>query len=76
MQADTLELYTDRVYAFAVNRTSSQEEAEELAQEILFAAVRSLPNLRDESRFEPWLWRLAENVTRSFRRSMGKQRAM
>ena len=76
MQSETLELYTDRVYAFAVNRTSSQEEAEELAQEILFAAVRSLPNLRDESRFEPWLWRLAENVTRSFRRSMGKQRAM
>ena len=76
MQAEILEQYVDRVYAFAVNRTSSQEEAEELSQEILFTAVRCLPKLRDESRFEPWLWGLAENVTRTFRRMMGKQRAM
>ena len=76
MQAEIFEQYVDRVYAFAVNRTSSQEEAEELSQEILFTAVRCLPKLRDESRFEPWLWGLAENVTRTFRRMMGKQRAM
>ena len=76
MQAEIFEQYVDRVYAFAVNRTSSQEEAEELSQEILFTAVRCLPKLRDESRVEPWLWGLAENVTRTFRRMRGKQRAM
>mgnify|MGYP002509178397 CR=1 FL=1 len=48
----------------------------ELAQEILFTAVRELPRLREESRFEPWLWGIAANVTKSFRRNMGKQRAM
>ena len=32
--------------------------------------------MRDEDSFEPWLWGLAENVTKSFKRSIGKQRAM
>ncbi len=68
--------YADRVYAYAVKRTWSREEAEELSQEILFTLVRELPRLREEERFEPWLWGVAGNVTRSFRRHMEKQRAM
>lgn len=76
MKADIIESYIDKVYGYAVNRTYSQEEADELAQEILFTAVRELPKLKDESRFEPWLWGVAANVTKTFRRYMGKQRAM
>ena len=76
MDAGILAEYAERVYAWAVRRTYTTDEAEELSQQILFAAVRAIPNLRDESRFEPWLWGLAANVTRSFRRKMGRQRAM
>ena len=76
MNSDILEQYVERVYGYAVNHTYSGEEAEELAQEILYTAVRELPKLKDESRFEPWLWGLAGNVTKSYRRFMGKQRAM
>ena len=76
MQAVIVEEYVDKVYAYAVKRTYSEEEAEELSQEILFTVVKELPKLKDEKRFEPWLWGVAENVTRSFRRKMGKQRAM
>ncbi len=61
---------------FALNNTFSRDEADELCQEILFTALSSLPKLRDEDSFEPWLWGLAENVTKSFKRSIGKQRAM
>lgn len=76
MNCKILESYVERVYGYAVRRTFSREEADELAQEILFTAVRELPRLRDESKFEPWLWGIAGNVTKSFRRSLGKQRAM
>ena len=76
MNSDILEQYVERVYGYAVNHTYSREEAEELAQEILYTAVRELPKLKDEEKFEPWLWGVASNVTKSFRRFMGKQRAM
>lgn len=76
MQKDKIAEYVEKVYAYAVKRTYSREEADELSQEILFTVVKELPKLKDESRFEPWLWGVAENVTRSFRRKQGRQRAM
>lgn len=76
MNLSIIESYVDQVYGYAVNHTYSREEADDLSQEILFTLVRELPRLRDEDRFEPWLWGVASNVTKSFRRSMGKQRAM
>ena len=59
MMSDRIAAYVDKVYAYAVKKTFSDEEAAELSQEILYTAVRELPRLRDESRFEPWLWSLA-----------------
>lgn len=76
IKPDILTAYADKVYGYAYTRTYSREEAEELSQEILFAALRSLPKLADEAKFEPWLWGIASNVTKSFRRQMGRQRAM
>jgi len=76
MNYDIIEGYIEKVYGYAINHTYSREEADELSQEILFTVVRELPNLRDASKFEPWLWGVATNVTKSFRRHMGKQRAM
>lgn len=76
MNADRIESYIEKVYGYAVNHTFSREEADELSQEILFTAIRELPRLKDVSRFEPWLWGIASNVTKSFRRYMGKQRTV
>lgn len=76
MKHNIIENYIEKVYGYAVNHTYSREEADELAQEILFAAVRGLSGLRDENKFEPWLWGIANNVTKCFRRNLGKQRAM
>lgn len=68
--------YVDAIYKFALSKCFSEQEAEELSQEILLTAITALPKLRDESRFEPWLWSLAVNTARAFRRSQGRQRAM
>lgn len=76
MNAEILTEYMEKIYGYAIRHTYSREEADELAQEILFAAVQGLENLREEGRFEGWLWGLAANVTRTFRRNMGKRRAI
>ena len=76
MDANKLEQYVERVYGYAVRRTYTRDEADDLSQEILFTALRELPKLRNESKFEPWLWGVAANVTKRFRREKGKQRAL
>ena len=76
MKPDDIVRYADRIYGYAVKRTFSRDEADELSQEILCAAIRSLPRLKDESRFEPWLWGIAANVSKAFRRGAGKRRAL
>lgn len=76
MNASVLEKYVDKVYAYAVRRTFTDDEAGDLSQEILLTALKTLPKLHDKEKFEPWFWRIAENVTKSFSRRMGKQRAM
>lgn len=76
MKSDIIENYVEKIYKYALNHTYKTDEADELSQEILLTAVRELPKLRDESKFEPWLWGVANNVTKSYRRSMGKIRAM
>lgn len=74
--ASRLEQYVERVYGYAVGRTFTRDEADDLSQEILFTALRELPKLRDENKFEAWLWGVAANVTKRFRREKGKQRAL
>lgn len=76
MHYERIEAYVEKVFGYAVSRTYSRDEAEELSQEILLTALRELANLRDDSHFDAWFWGIARNVTHSFRRRMGKQRAM
>ncbi len=76
MNSSIFERYTDRIYKFALSKTFSEDEAEELSQEIILNGLSALPKLRDESCFEPWLWALAVNTAKAFRRKQGRQRAM
>lgn len=74
MQHISLEPYVERIYGYALRRTFSREEADELAQEILLTLLQELPRLRAEARFEPFLWGVAHRVTLRFRRMMGRRR--
>ena len=62
MNTAVIEAYVDKVYAYAIKRTFTEEEAADLSQEILFTAIRELPKLSDASNLAPWLWGLADNV--------------
>lgn len=68
--------YVERIYGYAFKRTLSRDEADELTQEILFEALKCFDSLRDEKKLEPWLWGLANNVTKAFKRKRGRERAM
>ena len=76
MNPEVIEQYVDKVYAYAIRRTFTEEEAADLSQEILYTALRELPKLKEEEKFEPWLWGIADNLTKSFSRKQGKQRAL
>ncbi len=76
MDAEIFEKYVDRIYGWAVKHTYTSDEAEELSQEILLRAMTELSRLRDESRFEPWLWGIAKNVWHSFSRYRGRLRSV
>ncbi len=76
MDVNIIAEYAERIYGYAVRRTYTREEADELSQDILYTAVCEFPRLRDECRFEAWLWGLAANVTRSFRRGKARERMM
>lgn len=76
MDKRIIDEYVERIYMFARKRCSSSEETEELAQEILYQACRSINDLRNEERFEPWLFGLANNIVKSFRLMRGRERAL
>ena len=76
MTPEILNQYYDRIYGYAHRHTFNEEEAADLTQDILYTVLTQLPTLKNEAAFEGWLWSIAANVTRAFRRKMGRQRAM
>ena len=44
MKPEIIAEYIDKIYAFAVKKTFSEQEAEELSQEILLTALTAFPN--------------------------------
>lgn len=74
MDLEILENYIEKIYGYAIKHTYSRDEADDLAQEILSTIVAQFPKLKTPDSFEPWLWGIARNVTKSFRRRMGKRR--
>lgn len=76
MDVNILEKYIERIYGYSLNNTYTTEEAKDLSQEILLTAVKELPYLRDENKFEPWLFGIARNVLKVFRRKKAKEKVL
>lgn len=66
----------DKTFAWSVSRTFSREEAEELTQEVIFQALKSIKDLRDDNKFEPWFWRLADITLKVYKRGKSKSRSI
>ena len=63
-----IESYVDKVYAYAIRRTFTEEEAADLSQEILYTALRELPKLRGILLLRQKIYyRLQKVVSKAFR---------
>jgi len=57
--------YNAPICRYLAHVVGNDEVGRDLAQETFFLAWRSLGDLRDASRFGPWLYRIATNLARS-----------
>jgi len=57
-----VETFGDRVYRLALRITGSNEDAEEAAQDALWAAARKIHTFKGESAFGSWIYRIAANA--------------
>ncbi len=55
------EAFSRKILNFIFRMVNSPEEAEDLAQETFVAVYQKLKTLKDRSKFEPWLYRIARN---------------
>jgi len=55
------EVFSRKVLNFIYRMVNSPEEAEDLTQETFVAVYQKLGTLNDDSKFEPWLFRIARN---------------
>jgi RNA polymerase sigma factor (sigma-70 family) len=58
--------YEDFVFAFARGMLLSDEQAEDVSQEVFIRAYRSLKGFERKSSFKTWLYRIAYNTSMSF----------
>ncbi len=63
------ELFSRKVLNFVYRMVASIEEAEDLTQETFVTVYQKLGSLKDDAKFEPWLFRIARNfVYQKYRR--------
>ena len=55
------EVFARKVLNFIFRMVNSPEEAEDLTQETFVAVYQKLRTLKDNGKFEPWLFRIARN---------------
>jgi RNA polymerase sigma-70 factor (ECF subfamily) len=55
------EAFAHKILNFIYRMVNSPEEAEDLTQETFIAVYQKIGTLKDSSKFEPWLFRIARN---------------
>lgn len=70
---DLVERYQGAVYATAHYYVGRYGAAEDVSQDALLAAYRSLPKLKDASRFGPWLREITCRTAANWLRKNGKR---
>jgi RNA polymerase sigma-70 factor (ECF subfamily) len=73
--ADLVRLHGARVYQLALRYLRNPEDAEELAQDVLFRAVAKIGEFRGDSVLSSWLFRITFNAAMSRLRRLRGARA-
>ncbi len=70
---DLARMFGDRVYRMGIVLLGRREEAKDLAQEVFLRAFKALPAWKPAAAFSTWLYGIALNVAREFRRRAGRE---
>lgn len=62
------------ILSYCMARTDNRQDAEDLAQDILYECCKSAEKLRDEKAFYGFVWRVADNVCKAWYRKKAKRR--
>lgn len=62
------------ILSYCMARTDNRQDAEDMAQDILYECCKSAENLRDEKAFYGFVWRIADNVCKTWYRKKAKLR--
>ena len=54
-------LYSRKILNFTYRLTGSREEAEDLTQDTFVLAYKKLPSLKENGKFQSWLFRISQN---------------
>jgi RNA polymerase sigma-70 factor, ECF subfamily len=65
------ELYAKKILNYIYRMIGSREEAEDLTQDTFILAYRNLKSLKEDSKFQSWLYRIAQNNV--YQRHRGKK---
>lgn len=57
-----VDTYRKKIRDYAAKMLNDPSEAEDVAQQTFVRAFEALPDLRDNSRFQTWLYRIASNL--------------
>lgn len=57
--------YQTKIFNLALNYVKQQEEAKDITQEIFVTVYKSLPKLKDDTKFTSWLYQIAINHCRN-----------
>ncbi|HLZ63413.1 MAG TPA: sigma-70 family RNA polymerase sigma factor [Ktedonosporobacter sp.] len=66
--------YNASICTFLARMVGNEEEGRDLAQETFLKVWRTLPSIRDTTRFRSWLYRIATNVALDYQRARYWQR--
>lgn len=66
LSQERIEEISHSIRSFCLARTSCEEDAEDLQQDILLEITRSMPSLRDNRAFYGFMWSVARHVYRRF----------
>lgn len=58
---------------FIARRVAAQADVDDVLQDVFVRLLRGLPELRDEQRFGPWVYRIARNTIIDHQRKVARQ---
>lgn len=59
---ELVEEYSNNIYKYLICLTHSKDIAEELTQETLYRAIKHINQLKDDTKIELWLCKIAKNL--------------